>query len=82
MKRTDFEGMCELFKDGRLTWVENANDHKAGRVVSCGTDSIEVEVAGHRESWNASDCQEMTHGYRVNYDEVKKHPHEFDSHLD
>lgn len=82
MRRTDFEGMCELFKDGRLIWVENASAHKTGRVVGCSTDSIEVEVAGHREEWAARDCRELTHGYRVNYAEVKKHPHEYDSHLD
>lgn len=82
MKRTEFEGMCELFKDGRLTWVENTSAHKTGRVIACGSDSIEVDVKGHRESWKAGDCRELTHGYRVNYDEVKKHPHEFDSHVD
>ena len=82
MKRTDFEGMCELLKDGRLTWVENTVDHKTGRVVGCGTDSVQVEVAGHREERNARDCRELTHGYRVNYGEVKRHPHEYDSHMD
>lgn len=82
MRRTEFEGMCELIKDGRLTWVENVSTHKNGRVVSCGSDSMEVEVDGKRENWSARECQELTHGYRVNYDEVKKHPHEYDSHLD
>jgi hypothetical protein len=24
----------------------------------------------------------MTHGFKVKYDEVKKHPHEYDTHLD
>jgi hypothetical protein len=82
MRRTDFEGMCELVKEGRLTWVENTTANKSGRVVGCSANTIEVEVEGRREEWNARECEEMTHGYRVNYEEVKKHPHEFDTHLD
>jgi hypothetical protein len=82
MKRTDFEGMCELAQEGRLTWVENKGSHEKGRVVSCSGEKIEVETSGHRETWNLRDCQELTYGYKVNYEEVKKHPHEYDSHLD
>lgn len=82
MRRTDFEGMCELARDGRLTWVENTGTHDKGRVISCGIDTIEVDVAGDRKLWDVRDCQELTHGYKVNYEEVKKHPHEFDTHRD
>ncbi len=82
MKQTDFEGMCELSEEGRLTWVENVKTNEAGRVISCSEEAIEVEVSGRRQSWNPDDCQEITHGYKVNYDEVKKHPHEFDTHGD
>jgi hypothetical protein len=82
MKRTDFEGMCELAQEGRLTWVENTGSHEKGRVVSCAAENIEVEVAGQSESWDRRECQELTYGYKVNYEEVRKHPHEFDTHLD
>jgi len=82
MRRTDFEGMCELAQEGRLTWVENMDSHEKGRVISCGTDTIKVDVAGHSETWGRQACKEMTFGYRLNYEEVKKHPHEFDSHMD
>jgi hypothetical protein len=82
MRRTEFEGMCELAQDGRLTWVENTGSHEKGRVISCGTDTIEVDVAGHNEAWGRRECKEMTFGYKVNYEEVKKHPHEFDTHMD
>lgn len=82
MKRIDFEGMCELAKEGRLTWVENTSSHDKGRVISCSGDLIEVEVGGRRTAWEAKDCTELTHGYKINYEEVKKHPHEFDSHRD
>jgi len=74
--------MCELAGEGRLTWVEHMESHAAGRVIACGSDMVEVEVAGHHESWDPSCCREMTFGYRVNYDEVRRHPHEFDSHRD
>jgi hypothetical protein len=83
MERIDFEGMCELSYEGRLTWVENTKEHKKGRVLSCGDEAIEVEAeGGKRESWDWRDCQELTHGYKVDYEEVKKHPHEFDTHTD
>jgi hypothetical protein len=82
MKRTDFEGMCELAQEGRLTWVENMDSHEKGRVVSCSGETIEVETSGHRETWSLRDCKELTYGYKVNYEEVKRHPHEFDTHLD
>jgi hypothetical protein len=82
MKRTDFEGMCELAGEGRLTWVENMVSHETGRVVTCGDDTIGVDVGGARAEWVRHDCRELTHGYRVNYDEVKKYPHEFDTHRD
>lgn len=82
MKQIEFEGMCELSYEGRLTWVENTKDHKKGRVISCGKEGIEVEVEGKREKWDWRECEEVTHGYKVNYDEVKKHPHEFDTHID
>ncbi|HXV21511.1 MAG TPA: hypothetical protein VD811_11065 [Desulfuromonadales bacterium] len=82
MRRTDFEGMCELAQEGRLTWVENTGSHEKGRVVSCSGEAIEVETSGHRETWNLRDCQELTYGYKVNYEEVKKYPHEFDTHMD
>jgi len=44
MKRTDFTGMCTLAREGRLTWVENTTLHETGRVVTCKTDTIEVEL--------------------------------------
>ena len=82
MKKTDFSGMCELAKEGRLTWVENTTLHETGRVVTCGRDMISVETGGRLEDWNLRDCRELTYCYKVNYDEVKKHPHEFDTHND
>jgi hypothetical protein len=82
MNRTEFEGMCELFGDGQLIWVENQNSHVKGRVIGCEADKIEVKVGDHNEKWNRSECGEMTHGFKVKYDEVKKHPHEYDTHLD
>ena len=82
MNTTEYKGMCELFGDGQMIWVENQRTHSKGRVVGCEPEMIEVEVDNHCEKWNRSDCAEMTHGYKVNYEEVKKHPHEFDSHLD
>ena len=82
MKRSDFEGMCELAREGRLTWVENIPRHETGRVVDCGTDTVTVDFGGARAEWRADDCRELTHGYRVNYDEVKRYPHEFDTHRD
>ena len=82
MNRTDYQGMCELFGDGQMIWIENQVTHLQGRVVGCESEMIEVEVGDHCEKWNHLECAEMTHGYRVNYQEVKKHPHEFDTHLD
>ena len=82
MKRTDFTGMCTLAREGRLTWVENTTLHETGRVITCKTDTIEVDVEGKRADWDLRDCRELTHGYKVNYDEVLKHPHEFDTHRD
>ena len=82
MNTTDFQGMCELFKDGQLIWVQKLNSHMKGRVIGCEAEMIEVEVGDHCEKWSRSECAEMTHGYKVKYEEVKKHPHEFDTHLD
>ncbi len=82
MNRTDFEGMCELFGDGQMIWVENLNSDMRGRVIGCDAEMIEVEVGDHCEKWRRDVCIEMTHGYKVNYEEVKKHPHEYDTHLD
>ena len=82
MNRTEFEGMCELMGDGQMVWVENQHTHAQGRLVGCAGDSLEVEIGNRCEKWNRSNCAEMTHGYKVNYEEVKKHPHEYDSHLD
>lgn len=82
MNRTEYQGMCELFSDGQMIWLENQASHLQGRVVGCEPDLIEVEVGDHCERWNPANCTEMTHGYKVNYEEVKKHPHEFDTHLD
>ncbi len=81
MKRTDYDGMCELASEGRLTWLENTLSHEKGRVISCEGDRIEVDVAGRQEEWSLRDCKELTYGYKVNYGEVMKHPHEFDTHL-
>lgn len=82
MKRTDFTAMCTLARDGRLTWVENTTLHETGRVVNCGTDTMTVDIGGRKEDWNLRDCREITHGYKIKYDEVLKHPNEFDTHLD
>jgi len=82
MNRTDYEGMCQLFNDGQLIWVENSDKHIAGRVTGCSEKGIDVDVKGRQESWSRAECMEMTHGYKVKYDEVLKHPHEFDTHLD
>ncbi len=82
MNKVDFEGMCELFGDGQLIWVENQNSHVEGRVVGCDGEMIEVKVGKYNEKWDRRECGEMTHGFKVKYDEVKKHPHEYDTHLD
>lgn len=82
MNRTDYQGMQQLFNDGNMIWIENQLNHMKGRLIGFEADAIEVEVDKHRERWDIDVCTEMTHGYRVKYDEVLKHPHEFDSHLD
>lgn len=82
MNRTDYKGMCQLFKDGQLIWVENTDRNIAGRVTGCNDEQIEVEVRGRRQLWDRDDCVEMTHGYKINYAEYMKHPQEFDTHLD
>ena len=82
MNRIDFQGMHELFDDGNMIWVENQINHLKGRVVGFEADALEVEVGSHCEKWGVEICREMTHGYKVKYGEVLKHPHEFDSHLD
>ena len=82
MTRIDYEGMCELFSDGKMIWVENALTRIKGRMVGCQREMIEVEIGGQCETWAHVDCSEMTNGYRVNYDMVRKYPHEYDTHLD
>ncbi|MFO7578145.1 MAG: hypothetical protein R6W66_10505 [Pelovirga sp.] len=82
MKRMDFEGMCQLNRDGQMVWVKNLLNQTAGRVVNCEAEAIEVQVGNHCEKWDHQICEELTHGYRVNYSEVKKYPHEYDTHLD
>ncbi len=82
MNRTDFQGIRQLFDDGNMVWVENRLNQVKGRVIGFEPDMIEVEVDKHCERWDINICSEMTHGFRVKYDEVLKHPHEFDSHLD
>jgi len=82
MNRTDLQGMRQLFDDGNMIWVENRQNQTKGRVVGFEPNFIEVEVDQHCERWDIDVCIEMTHGFKVKYDEVLKHPHEFDSHLD
>lgn len=82
MNKTEFKGMCELFDDGQMIWVENQTSHMQGRVTGCHDDMLEVDVKGHNETWDRTDCTEMTHGFKVNYEETLKHPHEYDTHLD
>lgn len=82
MNGTEYTGMCELFNDGQLIWVENQKTHTKGRVVGCAAEIIEIEAGDHSEKWAFRDCAEITHGFRVKYEEVRKHPHEYDSHLD
>ena len=81
MKKTDFTGMCELVGEGRLTWLENTRSHEKGRVLSCTENRIEVEVAGKREEWIPRECRELTHGYKIDYEEVVKDPEGFESRL-
>lgn len=82
MNRTDYQGMCQLFRDGRLIWVENTDKHIPGRVTGCGAEMVDVDVRGHDESWTRSECNELTYGYKMNYAEYLKHPKEFDTHHD
>ncbi len=82
MNRTDYQGMCQLFSNGQLIWIENTDKQIAGRVTGCSEELIEVDVQGHHESWQRAACMEMTHGYKVNYAEYLKHPQDFDTHLD
>lgn len=82
MKRNEYKGMCQLFEDGEMIWVENRTSHLQGRVTGCHDNMIDVDVKGHRETWDSDICRELTHGFKVNYDETMKHPHEYDTHLD
>jgi hypothetical protein len=82
MNKTEYQGMCQLFGDGELIWLENLNSHSKGRVTGCQENMVEVDVNGHREKWHLDICSELTHGYKVKYDEILKHPHEYDTHLD
>ncbi|PLX85412.1 MAG: hypothetical protein C0618_10510 [Desulfuromonas sp.] len=82
MRHLDFQGMCELVGDGEVIWVENQTNHQQGRVTGCHNQLLEVNVEGHSETWEHEVCTEMTHGFKVDYEETLKHPHEYDSHLD
>lgn len=82
MNKTEFHGMCELVRDGELVWVKKMNSSLKGHVIGCDAESIEVEIGNHCEKWMPSECAEMTHGFKVNYEEVRKHPHDYDTHLD
>jgi hypothetical protein len=82
MNHQEFQGMCQLIGDGETIWVENHLNEKKGLAIGCAKDMIEVEVDNHCEKWSPSECTEMTHGFKVKYDEVLKHPHEYDTHLD
>lgn len=82
MTTIDYEGMCELFQDGKMIWVENELNKMRGRMVGCHSNTIEVEIGGECVTWAPGDCCEMTFGYRVNYDVVRMYPHEFDTHVD
>ncbi|PLX94717.1 MAG: hypothetical protein C0619_02300 [Desulfuromonas sp.] len=82
MNTTEYKGMCELFGDGEMVWVENQTSHLQGRVTGCRENMIEVDVKGHRETWDRDICTELTHGFKVKYSETLKHPHEYDTHLD
>lgn len=82
MNNTDFQGMCQLVNDGETIWIENKSKEMKGLAVGCTTNMIEVEVGNHCEKWNPNECSEMTHGFKIKYEEVIKHPHEYDTHLD
>lgn len=82
MNKTEFYGMCELVNDGEMIWVEKMNSDMKGRVVGCEKEMIEVEIGNRCEKWMPNECTEMTHGFKVRYEEVMKHPHDYDTHLD
>lgn len=82
MNKTEFQGMCQLVEDGKLVWVERGNGEFKGRVISCSLGKIKVDVGEKTENWGPDDCKELTYGYKVDYEKLKQHPNDYDSHAD
>ncbi len=67
MERNRFEGICEVASRGKIKWVDNTKTSQSGRVVSCTSESLEVEFQGHHETWDPGVCKERTYGYQPVY---------------
>ena len=59
MQNADYQSLCRTVEKGENKFVENVNNHHAGKVVACNWDMVEVDIFGRRESWPFRDCVEI-----------------------
>jgi hypothetical protein len=57
MNKSDFEKCCRNVEHGAEVFVENAIDHKTGRVLYCITDRFYVDLDGKRDAWLPQICE-------------------------
>ena len=67
MTRENFEGICRTASIGKVKWVDNMEEHRAGRVVACSMEKLEVEFENKHATWSPESCRERTYGYKPVY---------------
>lgn len=77
MTTEEFKAICAAALAGEEKFVENLDTHYTGRIVSCSTDRLEVDIVGRRESWAMARCEE-TMGSRYGHKEKTLDAHPWD----
>jgi hypothetical protein len=59
MNRSAFEAICRAVTAGEEKYLENVENHHAGRAVACSGETVEIDIFGKRESWPLDRCEEV-----------------------
>ncbi|BCR03038.1 hypothetical protein DESUT3_01070 [Desulfuromonas versatilis] len=59
MKDAEFEVMCLSLQKGQEHFVENLQNHHAGKLIACHGNQVEVDIFGKRETWSRGECREF-----------------------
>jgi len=60
MQGPQYKALCRALAKGEERYVENLENHHAGKALACFGEMLEIDIYGKREIWSRENCREVS----------------------